>query len=50
MAELGGYQTDFVTDGAETFTVIDGGRGTEADLSGLDVTGKLAARLHTGLC
>lgn len=40
-AELGGYQTDFVTDGAESFTVIDGGRGTEADLAGLDVTGKL---------
>ena len=41
VAELGGYQTDFVTDGAETFTVIDGGRGTEADLSDLDVAGKL---------
>ena len=41
VAELGGDQTDFVTDGAETFTVIDGGRGTEADLSGLDVAGKL---------
>ena len=41
VAELGGYQTDFVTDGVETFTVIDGGRGTVADLSGLDVTGKL---------
>ena len=40
-AELGGYQTDFQTDGGETFTVIDGGRGTEADLAGLDVTGKL---------
>lgn len=40
-AELGGYQTDFRTDGGETFTVIDGGRGTEADLAGLDVTGKL---------
>ena len=40
-AELGGYQTDFRTDGAETFTVIDGGRGTEEDLAGLDVTGKL---------
>ena len=40
-AELGGYQTDFVTDGAQSFTVIDGGRGTEADLAGLDVTGKL---------
>ena len=40
-AELGGYQADFVTDGAESFTIIDGGKGTEADLSGLDVTGKL---------
>ena len=35
VAELGGYQTNFVTDGAETFTVIDGGQGTEADLAGL---------------
>ena len=41
VAELGGYQTNFVTDGAETFTVIDGGRGTEADLKDLDVKGKL---------
>lgn len=41
VAELGGYQTNFVIDGAETFTVIDGGQGTEADLAGLDVTGKL---------
>ena len=41
-AELGGYQTDFSTGGAfQTYTVIDGGRGTEADLEGLDVTGKL---------
>ena len=40
-AQLGGYQTDFVTDGAEAFTVIDGGQGTEADLDGLDVTDKL---------
>ena len=40
-AELGGYQTDFVTDGAEAYTVIDGGQGTEADLARLDVTGKL---------
>ena len=40
-AALGGYQTDFVTDGTQTFTVIDGGRGTEADLTGLDVAGKL---------
>lgn len=41
IAQLGGYQTDFVTDGAEAFTVIDGGQGTEADLDGLDVTDKL---------
>lgn len=40
-AELGGYQTDFVTDGSEAFTIVDGGEGTEADLDGLDVTGKL---------
>ena len=40
-AELGGYQTDFVTDGPEAFTIVDGGEGTEADLDGLDVTGKL---------
>ena len=41
IAELGGYQTDFVTDGPEAFTIVDGGEGTEADLDGLDVTGKL---------
>lgn len=41
MAQLGGYQTDFVTDGPRQFTVINGGQGTEADLSGLDVAGKL---------
>ena len=40
-AELGGYQTDFVTDGPEAFTIVDGGEGTEADLDGLDVTDKL---------
>ena len=40
-AELGGYQTDFVTDGSEAFTIVDGGEGTEADLDGLDVSGKL---------
>lgn len=39
--ELGGYQTNFSTGGPQTYTVIDGGRGTEADLEGLDVTGKL---------
>ena len=39
--ELGGYQTNFSTGGPQTYTVIDGGRGTEANLEGLDVTGKL---------
>ena len=40
-AQLGGYQAQFVTDGAESFTIIDGGQGTEADLCELDVAGKL---------
>lgn len=39
--ELGGYQTDFSTGGSQAYTIIDGGQGTEADLEGLDVTGKL---------
>ncbi|MBU5434668.1 M28 family peptidase [Pseudoflavonifractor sp. MSJ-37] len=39
--ELGGYQTDLSTGGAKSFTIVDGGRGTEDDLAGLDVTGKL---------
>ena len=39
--ELGGYQTDFSTGGSRAYTIIDGGQGTEADLEGLDVTGKL---------
>ena len=39
--ELGGYQTDFSTGGPQTYTIIDGGQGTEADLEGLDVSGKL---------
>lgn len=39
--ELGGYQTNFVTDGPKSFTLIDGKAGTEADLAGLDVTDKL---------
>ena len=40
-AELGGYQTNFTTDGPASFTIIDGGQGTEADLAGLDAEGKL---------
>lgn len=39
--ELGGYQTNFSTGGKKPFTVIYGGRGTERDLEGLDVRGKL---------
>lgn len=39
--ELGGYQTNFSTQGAKAYTVIDGGAGTEADLRDLDVKGKL---------
>ncbi len=39
--ELGGYQTNFSTDGPQTYTLIDGGQGTEADLENLDVTDKL---------
>ncbi len=39
--ELGGYQTNFNTQGAQAYTVIDGGEGTEEDLQNLDVKGKL---------
>ena len=39
--ELGGYQTTFVTDGTQEFSIIDGKQGTEADLAALDVKGKL---------
>ena len=39
--ELGGYQTTFQTEGPQTFTLIDGGEGTEDDLAELDVTDKL---------
>ena len=38
---LGGYQITFSTGGDKTFTIIDGGRGTEADLTAIDVKGKL---------
>lgn len=39
--ELGGYQTNFNTEGTKEFSVVYGGRGTPEDLDGLDVTGKL---------
>ena len=39
--QLGAYQTHFVTDGPESFQLVDVGRGTAADYEGLDVTGKL---------
>lgn len=38
--ELGGYQTTFVTDGYEPFTLVDGGQGTKEDLENKDVEGK----------
>lgn len=39
--ELGGYQTNFSTNGPKTFTVIDAGEGTERELKELDAEGKL---------
>ena len=39
--QLGAYQTNFVTDGWEEFTLIYLGKGTAADYEGKDVTGKL---------
>ena len=39
--ELGGYQTNFHTNGWKRFAVVDAGRCTEAELSRLDVRGKL---------
>ncbi len=41
-AELGGYQTQFNTHGPQKFTIINAGRGTAEELTGLDLTGKLA--------
>ena len=40
-ALLGAYQTDFVTDGEQEFSLMYLGKGTEADYEGKDVTGKL---------
>lgn len=39
--QLGAYQTDFVTDGPEAFSLIYVGKGTERDYDGKDVRGKL---------
>ncbi|GGA41866.1 M28 family peptidase [Psychrobacillus lasiicapitis] len=41
LAVLGGYQTNFDTDGEKEFDIIYAGKGTEADLESLDVEGKL---------
>ena len=38
---LGGYHTNFDTQGPREYTVVYAGRGTAADLEPLDVTGKL---------
>ena len=40
-ALLGAYQTNFVTDGEQEFSLMYLGKGTEADYEGMDVTGKL---------
>ena len=39
--QLGAYQTDFVTEGAETFQVVYVGNGGEKDYADKDVTGKI---------
>lgn len=39
---LSAYQTDFETDGYQSFTLINAGRGTADDFNKLDVTGKIA--------
>lgn len=39
--QLGGYQTDFHTDGFEEFTVVCAGKGTAADYADIDAAGKL---------
>lgn len=40
-AQLGAYQTDFVTEGPETFQVVYVGKGGEKDYADKDVTGKI---------
>ena len=39
--QLGAYQTEFVTEGAETFQVVYVGKGGEKDYADKDVTGKI---------
>ena len=39
--QLGAYQTDFVTEGKETFQVVYVGKGGEKDYADKDVTGKI---------
>lgn len=40
-AVLGAYQTDFVTEGEESFDLVFLGKGTARDYEGKDVRGKL---------
>lgn len=40
-AQLGGYQTNFCTDGPKAFSLVYVGKGTAADYEGKDVKGKL---------
>lgn len=39
--QLGGYQTEFVTDGFQEFSLVYVGKGRETEYKGLDVKGKL---------
>ena len=41
MAVLGGYQVNFDTEGVKELEVVYAGKGTAADLEGLDIEGKL---------
>ncbi|PIC73939.1 M28 family peptidase [Sporosarcina sp. P17b] len=41
LAVLGGYQVNFNTDGVKELEVVYAGKGTAADLEGLDIEGKL---------
>lgn len=41
ICQMGGYQTNFETEGFEAFELVDLGKGTDADYQGIDVSGKL---------
>lgn len=41
ICQMGGYQTDFVTDGFQAYELVYLGKGTASDYEGVDVRGKL---------